>query len=317
MGVRRRILNTGLIQGIKHRLNKVILPGTENVSAYEVIKTYFYGIQQSSITLRASAAAFRFFLALFPGLIFLFSLIPYIPIQNFQVKLLVILHDVLPRNAYELTEETFADMVSNPRGGLLSIGFLAALYFSTNGIHAMINAFNHSIHVDEKRTGFRQRMISILLMFILTVLIVLAIALLILSNLVLNYLVELHDLIGQMNFFLVQIGQWVVILGLFFIAISFLYWLGPAKQVRFRFLNPGAIVASLMIVLTSAGFSFYVNNFGQFNKLYGSLGTVIVIMLWIYFNSLFILSGFELNATIYSLSRKKKEKVLSSTSLPE
>lgn len=307
MGIRRRILDSPPFVVIKNRLHKVYMPGTGGVSIYEIIKTYFHGIQESSITLRASASAFRFFLALFPGLIFLFSLIPYIPIKNFQVTLLALLQDVLPRNAYELTADTFEDMINHPRGGLVSIGFIAALYFSTNGIHSMIHAFNHSIHVAERRTTFRQRLISILLVIILTILIVLAIALLIISNVVLGYLSELTDVLGKFNYFFLQVGQWVITLALFFIAISFLYWLGPAKKVRFKFLNPGAILASLLIVLTSVGFSFYVNNFGQFNKLYGSLGTIIVIMLWIYFNSLFILSGFELNASIHFLQRKKNE----------
>lgn len=308
MGIRSRILDTAPVQLIKNRLDKIIVPGTDNVSLHEVIVTYFHGIQQSSITLRASAAAYRFFIALFPGIIFLFSLIPYIPIKNFQSELLAILHDVLPRNAYELTADTFEDMVNNPRGGLLSVGFLAALYFSTNGIHTMIDAFNHSIHVDEKRTGFRQRLVSIILLFILVLLLTVAIVLLIISDIVLDYLVGLNDIIGQLNFVMLQVGQWIIIFALFFLVISFLYWLGPAKKVRMRFLNSGAIFASILIVLSSVGFSFYVNNFGQFNKLYGSLGTVIVIMLWIYLNSLFIISGFELNASIYYLQRKKKSE---------
>lgn len=307
MSISRKILDTAPIQFFKRKLQHVIIPGTANVSMHEVIKTYFHGINQSSITLRASAAAYRFFIALFPGIIFLFSLIPYIPIDNFQRELLEILHDVLPKNAYELTAATFEDMVKNPRGGLLSFGFISALYFSTNGIHTMIDAFNHSIHVDEKRTGFRQRLVSVILLFILFLLIVIAIALLIISGIILNYLSGLTDIIGQLNFIMLQVGQWIILFALIFLVVSFLYWLGPAKKVRFRFFNPGAIFASLMIVLSSVAFSFYVNNFGQFNKLYGSLGTVIVIMLWIYFNSLFILSGFELNASIYYLKKKKSQ----------
>lgn len=309
MGVRQRIkeklLRIPLIFNIVEKSKKVVLPGFGGMPIYTVFAFFITEINKNSITTRAYAVAFQFFLAIFPGLIFLFSLIPYIPIENFQEQLLMLLHEILPKNAYDLTRATFEDLVKNPRGGLLSLGFVIAFYFAANGIHAIINAFNHSYHTTEKRGFIKQKLTSVTLVFILVILMILAITLIIFSGVAIKFLTEKGILLDDFSIFLLQAGQWLIILLLFFLAISFLYYLGPSKKVRFKFINPGSSLATLLCILTSLGFTFYVNNFGQYNKLYGSIGTIMVIMLWIYFNSLILLTGFELNASIYLAKQEK------------
>jgi membrane protein len=280
------------------KTRKVSLPGFEKVPVYDVGVFFFRGIWQGAITTRASSIAFNFFLALFPAIIFFFTLIPFVSSINFQSEILGLLKDVMPRNAYETVKDTLEDILTNQRGSLLSIGFFAALYFSTSGISSMIEAFNTSIHSTETRTWLSQRIISFLLVLILSVLITTAITMIVFSEIAMNYLVNLHILKDDWIFYLLYFGKWVIIIALFFFAISFLYYFAPVKKEKWRFISAGSTLSTLLTILTSLCFSYYINNFGQYNKLYGSIGTVLVILLWLYFNSIVLLIGFELNVSI-------------------
>lgn len=275
-------------------LKKTVLPGFQKVPLYYVMKYFGRGLRKGALQTRASALAFHFFLAIFPSIIFLFTLIPYIPINNFQEQLLGIIQSVMPHSAFEATRSTILDIVQHQRGGLLSVGFVAALYFSTNGFNSMIEAFNRSYHAVETRSWLRQRLVSLVLTIIVTLLIVAAIAAIIVTEIMLAKM----SFMGEAVQYLIIIGRFCTIFALFFSTISFMYYLGPARDVRWKFVNAGSLFATFGSLLTSYGFAYYVNNFGQYNKLYGSIGTLIVILLWIYFNSYILLLGFELNASI-------------------
>lgn len=280
---------------------KIILPGFQKMPLHDVAIFFFKGMQKGALPMRASAVSFSFFLAIFPSIIFVFTLIPYIPIDNFQEKLLGLLAEFMPHNAYEATKDTIMDIITNQRGGLLSIGFLSALYFSTNGFNALITAFNTTYHEIETRSPFQQRLVSILLVIISTLLLTIAIGLIIGSELALNYIFDK----GQLSYYLILSGRWVILFGLFYSLISFTYFLGPSRKTRWRFASAGSMFATVLSVVMSVGFAYYVNNFGQYNKLYGSIGTLLVVLLWIYFNSLVILLGFELNASIHQAKQQK------------
>ncbi len=291
------------------KLKKITLPGFGGVPLLTVILFFWNGLINGAITTRASAIAFNFFLALFPMILFFFSLIPYIPIEDFQAELMRLLEDMLPQNAFLAVQDTLEEIVTRQRFDLLSIGFIAALYFSTNGITSLITAFNASYHSFKERGWLSQRLIAIALVCILSTIIVSAVLLLIFSKDALNYLLE-HRLISDgITYYLLLIGQWIVIMALFFSATSVLYYFAPSRRVQFRFVSAGAILASLLMILTSWGFSFYVNNFSQYNKLYGSIGTLLVILMWIYFNALVLLIGFELNISIKQAENKKREEL--------
>lgn len=280
----------------------ITLPGFEGVPLYDVITHFLTAITKGAIPMRASAVSFNFFLAIFPSVIFIFTLIPYIPIENFQERLLSLLKEIMPHNAYEATKETIFDIVTNQRGGLLSVGFISALYFSTNGFNSLITTFNATYHDMETRSPFQQRLVSIYLVIISTLLITIAIALMIFSEIALNIIFKKEQLV----YYLVMLGRWIILFGLFYSMISFTYFLGPSKKSRRRFASPGSMLATVLSVLTSVAFTYYVNNFGQYNKLYGSIGTLIVILLWIYLNSLVILAGFDLNASIRQAKYSRK-----------
>jgi len=276
----------------------VALPGFDNIPIYHVIDFFFTGIHRGSIITRAQSLSYSFFLAIFPAIIFLFSLIPYVPIHNFQDQLLALIKDVLPQNAYEATRETIEDIIKLKHGSLLSLGFLFALYFTTNGIMALIRGFNSSYHAQEKRSAVKQRIVAINLTLIISVLVIVATALVVFSQTFFKWLVKQHILKNKTQLMLLMAGKWIVVLELLFFAISFLYYYAPAVKKKWRFVSAGSTFATVLTMLASVGFAYFVNNFGQYNKLYGSIGTLIVIMLWINFNSLILLLGFELNASI-------------------
>ena len=275
----------------------IVLPGFEGLSLYEVITFFIESLRKGVILIRASSLAFNYMLAIFPAIIFLFTVLAYIPIDNFQEELLILLKDVLPRNAYESVRSTVEDLVSERRGSLLSFGFLVALFFSSNGVNSMINAFN-TTYKTKSRSAISQRLVAAGLTLILSMLLITAIALIIFSEIALDFLIAKGLLTVDLTYYLLIAGKWFTIVALIFCAISFLYYLGPAKDIRWKFITAGSTLATVLTLVTSSGFSYFVNNFGHYNKVYGSIGTLMVIMLWLHFNSVILLIGFELNASI-------------------
>lgn len=290
-----------LIDWSKH----IDLPGFKGMNLFEVGSFFIKGLEKGAITTRASSIAFNFFLAFFPALIFFFTLIPYIPIDNFQEILLQLLGEVLPSSTNEAAFGTLNDIISNPRGGLLSFGFILALYFSTNSINSLMEAFNSSYHISENRGMWKQRIIAVGLTLALSFMLILAIAIIVFTQIASAYFVDL-GLLKESSIILIKVGKWVTLLMFLFLGLSLLFQYAPAKKSYWQFFSPGAILATLFIVITSLGFGYYIDHFGQYNKLYGSIGTLIVILLWMYFNAMVMLIGFELNASLYSVQETKK-----------
>ncbi|TAH39175.1 MAG: YihY/virulence factor BrkB family protein [Bacteroidetes bacterium] len=302
----RKTLSLPIVKHFVAYTKRIALPGFEKMPIYDVADFFFTGIQRGSIVTRAQSLAFSFFLAIFPAIIFLFSLIPYVPINNFQNEIMKLIESVLPQNAYLTVRSTIEDIIRIQRGGLLSVGFIMALYFTTNGFMTMMRGFNSSYHVVESRTPFQQRKVAIVLTFILSILVIISTTLIIFSEVATAYLVEQSILKSKTQVILIMFGKWTVVLALFFFAISFLYYYAPAVKKTYRFISAGSTLATLLSIILSTGFAYFVNHFGQYNKIYGSIGTLIVIMLWIYFNSVILILGFELNA---SIDNAKKQSV--------
>jgi membrane protein len=248
-------------------------------------------------------------MALLPASIFIFTLIPFIPIPNFQQELIRLFENILPSNAFHFLETTIIDIVTHKSGGLLLFMFVATVIFSTNGIHAVIHAFVVSAHSFKTRSWVNQRKISVALLLIIVFMIATAGFFVIFGKLAVNRLVELHIIKRHLVYYLLIFLKWILVILLLFLAISFLYYFAPAKKTGFRFFSPGSTLATFLFILTSLGFSAYVNNFGQYNKLYGSIGTFMVILLWLYLNSIVILIGFELNVSILAALAEDEEKI--------
>jgi membrane protein len=293
---------------IRDRMSKLVLPGFDGLPISEVFTFVVKGFRKGVLVTRASSIAFNMLMALLPASIFLFTLIPFMPIHNFQKELIRLFENILPANAFNFLETTIIDIVTRKSKGLLLIMFAATVLFSTNGIHAIINAFVVSAHSFKSRSWFHQRKISVILLIIFIFLVFSGGILIIYEKVAVNRLVEYHIINRTLVIDLLRYLKWLVIIPLVFLTISFLYYYAPAKRTGFRFFSAGSTLATFLFLLTSLGFSAYVNKFGQYNKLYGSLGTLMVILIWLYLNSIAILIGFELNVSIRAALDKGSEE---------
>ncbi|MEJ2880691.1 YihY/virulence factor BrkB family protein [Pedobacter sp. GR22-6] len=284
-----------------------ILPGFSPLPLYTVASFFFKEIGKDSLVNKASSLAYNFMLAIFPAIIFLFTLIPFIPKRiGFQDKLLQLITLVLPADAYQAFSDTLDEIVHKQNRGLLSVGFFLSLFFATNGIHSLMMAFNKSSLIIETRSWFKQRMMAILLTLVIALSVIVCITAMFVGELALGYIdSELKVKDGLMSF-AIDLTRWALLGILYFVTISILYKYGPAHAKKWRFLSAGSWLATILAFLTIWGFSFYINNFSAYNKIYGSIGTLIVIMIWLYLNSLILLIGFELNASVDLSKRSVK-----------
>lgn len=278
--------------------HSVTLPGFDGMPMSRVFSFFYKGIVNGAITTRSSAISFNLFVAIFPSLIFLFTLIPFIPIENFQETLLSLLEDIIPQSAWESVNETLLDIVMRPHGSWLSIGFVLALFFSTNGINSMIEAFNASYHTMETRGILSQRWVAFVLILVLAFMLVIAITFIVSGSSLLQYFKSEGFLQDRFIYILIDSLRWFALVALTYFGISIIYYWAPAKKRPFKFFSAGSSATTIFIMLTNIGFNYYANNLATYNALYGSIGTLLLILLWIYFNSTILLIGFELNVSI-------------------
>jgi membrane protein len=206
---------------------------------------------------------------------------------------------LLPKNAFLAFESTLEDIVKNQNGKLLSLGFILALFFATNGIHTLMQAFNKSSLIVETRTWLKQRFIALNLTLLIAFSLILGVSVMIIGEFTINFLInELNLKEGKFWIYLIMVSRWVIIILVYFVTISLLYRYGPANSKKWKFFSAGSWLSTILAVLTSIGFTYYINNFGTYNKLYGSIGTLLVMMIWLYLNSFILLLGFELNASL-------------------
>jgi membrane protein len=193
---------------------------------------------------------------------------------------------------------TLVDVITRPRSGLLILNFILTLYFSTNGVNSLIEAFNSTAHTIETRTIVKQYLISIVLVMIISMLLILSIGLMTIGTWLLN-LIFTESVVNSLFYLVImQVLRWITIAALLLVAISFLYFLAPSKRGRFRFISAGSMLATILVIVSTLGFNYYVDNFSKYNALYGSIGTLLIVLVWIYLNSISLLIGFELNASI-------------------
>ncbi len=294
------------IQHLTDRCRKITFPGTFGLSLHEVISSFIKGLMKGSLNIRATSIAFHFLLALGPAIIFLLGLIPYLPVRNFQDGLMDILVDVIPENSYHMLESILQE-IYRARHGLQIFGFLVSLFFIQKGLNGVIEAFNATYHTIGSRPWIERRLISVGLFVILFILVTTAAILLFFCNLGIRHLYAVGTIKAFTTYALLLTGKWIIILALTFLAISFLYYWAPARKTKWRLFTPGSIFATLQSILTSLAFSYFVNHFAPFNRFYGSIGTLIAVMLWMNFNAIALLAGFELNASIKNARFKKLE----------
>jgi len=286
----------GLLRSV---LNRVMIGHRPAVPLYDLLVYLLHQLRHSDLSLRASAIGFSFFLALFPGLLFLFTLMAYIPVPGLEQTIRRTAHELLPPPALELLMTTVEDILRRQQGGLLSFGFLLAFYFATTGISTLSQSFNLSLDVKESRGFVLQKLTTLGLTILLTLCLLSALLLILLGDFILSEMDRRGWIPDGLLPLLLSGLLWLGIVLLVYVGISLLYYFAPNAPRRHSFFALGSTLATLLFIGSSMGFSYYVQHFGNYNRLYGSLGTLIVLMLWIYVNALVILIGFELNSALY------------------
>ncbi|MCW3073641.1 MAG: hypothetical protein JWP69_710 [Flaviaesturariibacter sp.] len=306
-GLKKRFYASRPVKGMIRRSKGYSVPGTDAFSLHDVWVAFFQQLKRTSLVERAAAISFNVFMAIPPVLLFVFTLIPYLPIsKQFINEMFGLIRDLIPGEENNSVIIGFLqDFLDKPRGELLSFGLLLALFFSSNAMMGLLRSFDKNYEGFIKRSGLRKRRTALKLTFIVFTTVFTSILLLIAQSTVLQY-------VGVENKFvrnLISETRWIVVLFLVFLSISFIYRYGPSLTTRWRFINPGAVFATSLMILATALVTFWVNNFSNYNKLYGSISAVFILMSLIYINSLIVLIGFELNVTINNL-RVKAEKAV-------
>ena len=281
---------------------KIILPGLEGLSLYDLWEIYSVGIIKGTFSTRAGSIAFSFFMAIFPFLLFILNLIPYVWfIDDFQLEVLAFMDTLLPPQTSEFFNEIFADIVNNPRGGLLSITFILSIFLMTNGINAIFTGFEFSYHTTINRSIIRQYLVALGTSIIIALMLLFSV----IAFVYLTYIIEDLKAIGIFsdNLYWAQIGRYLVFVLLIYNAVATLYYFGTKEGRNSRYFSVGAFFTTLLIMLTTFLFSIYIENFSTYNKLYGSIGALLILMVYIWINANILLLGFELNASINRLKQ--------------
>jgi membrane protein len=286
---------------LHRRLRFIVLPGFEGMPLYDVLAFFFRGLFKGVITYRAAAIAFNFFLALIPFVLLIFSLIPFVTTINFQNDILDMLDKLIPSNIYNMVESTLTEIISRPSTKLLSVVSLLSIYFSVNGIDTILEGFNQSYHQTEIWPWWKQKVQAFLLVVGLSFLIFISMILLNFGKHIIAYFSS-HDIFtNQFTFVSLTILQWLIILFNILLSISFLYYFGQAKDReinKYRFISPGSLLATILFIAGGLLLKMYFENFSRYNLVYGSIGSLIILMIWLYYNAIILLIGFELNASI-------------------
>lgn len=288
---------------------RVSFPGFQGESIYNVMHFFFKQILNEDLNMRSSALAFSFFIALFPAIIFLFTLIPYIPINDTKDEVLKFFEQILDKSTYETIKVTINDILRKKHSGVLSFGFLLALYFASNGFFSLMQLFNKYAHTKETRTVIKQRIVSIFLALFFSVLLITAVVLITAGEWGTNWLLAHHWIKGKTVVNILTVVRWIVSIALFFSTISSLFYFAPSRKHKWKFISTGSTLAVILSLSSTVLFSYYVNNFASYNKLYGSIGTLIVVLLLLQFNCLILQIGFELNVSIENAVRKRLKDV--------
>ena len=284
---------------------KIKIPGLQGMSLYDVLEMYIIGIVEGALTTRAGGIAFSFFMAVFPFMLFILTLIPYIPIEGFQDGLFSLIKEALPPQTFEAVNSVLGDIINNQYGGLLSFGFVLSIFLMTNGVNAIFGGFEYSYHVKEFRNIFRTYFISLGVSLLMSLFLIITVGLVILYQIALTKIDENGWLnISDLNLF--YYGRGFLFLLMIFTIVSLLFRFGTKQGKETRFFSPGAILTTILSLFTFYLFGIYVIKFAQYNQLYGSIGTLLILMLFVWLNAIILLLGFELNASLYSLRHQNK-----------
>lgn len=303
----RIILNWPPIAFVIRKSKSLYIPGFQGIPLYDVVVFFIKQVNKIGLNERAAAISFNLIMALPATILFLFSILPYFPeFLNIKQQMLALFEDISPNsNTYKIIANLMDDLMQRSLG-VFSFGFLLVVYYASNAMMSLIITFDRSI-MEHKRFFLHQRWKAIQLTTII-ILLLIASTLILLGQEQLTYLIK--QLLGVKKSNLVWLNsiRWVVIIGLFFYGIAFIYKYAPSVKIRWKLVSPGSLLATTLILSTTLLFSYWVNNFGNYNKVYGSIGTIMILMILAYINSLILLIGFELNVSITYLTQHAAQR---------
>ncbi len=289
-------------------LREFTLPGLDGVPVFRVAQFFLNEMKTNSLATRSKSIAYSFFLSLFPALVFIFTLIPYaLAIINFpdlDIYVLKLIKDVSPspeifKFLKSFIEPLLRDLTRNRRPSLLTSTFIMTLFLTSNGVVAMMSSFDKSYTHYRKRNALQTRVVALKITMLIVMLFTFSIVLIVAGQDILQFILHLLKIKDVFINILFNIVRYSTIVLLFFFSISLIYYYGPATKKKYRFISTGATVATILSIFASIGFSYYLQNFMKLNTLFGSIGTIMVILIWLNINAYVLLIGYEINAAIY------------------
>jgi membrane protein len=308
-GVESKLRKIPVIKQLIAVLDKIKLPWLHGLSLYELIDLYFIGIIEGAISYRAAAIAWSFFMALFPFMLFILNLIPYIPIEGFQEDFLGFVQQSVPPTTYDAIAVIINDILHNSNSGLISTGFFMAILLMTNGINAILGGFEGSHHIDimSKRKFFRQYIVSLGLSILLSMVLIITVAAIIVFEVFIQK-TKIQDVLSD-NIPLIEMGRYIFVILMILITTSLLFKFGIKRDAKRSFISIGSVFTTILIILSSYFFGIWVVKFSKYNELYGSIGTLLVVMFYIWINCMILLLGFDLNSSINHIKRQKQKEL--------
>jgi len=307
MSVEQRIKNFPPIKQLIKLGYGIKLPWLYGLSLYELLELYISGIIEGALSYRAAAIAFSFFMALFPFTLFILNLIPYIPIQGFQDDFLNFVQEGVPPTTYDAISKIINDILHNSNSGLISTGFFMAILLMTNGVNAILGGFENSAHITLKRKFFRQYLVSLGMSILLSLLLIITVAAIVIFEVFIQK-TKIQDVLSE-DIPLIQMSRYIFLLIMILVTTSLLFKFGIKRDGKRAFISIGSVFTTILIVFSSYFFGIWVVRFSKYNELYGSIGTLLIVMFYIWINCMILLLGFELNALIQKLKRHKEKEL--------
>ena len=295
-----------VLRNIVKPLQMIKLPWLQGLSLYDLLELYGLGIAEGALSYRAGAIAFSFFMALFPFALFILNLIPYIPIDGFQQDFSNFVEESVPPNTYDAIALIINDILNNSHSGLLSSGFIMAIFLMANGLNAILGGFETSHHVIIKRGFFSQYFVALGMSLLLSMLLLVTVAMIVVFEVFIQKTI-IQDVLSD-RIPLIIIGRYVFVILMILITTSILFKFGIKHDKNRSFVSIGSVFTTILIILSSYGFGIWVIKFSKYNQLYGSIGTLLIMMFYIWLNCMILLLGFELDAAINKLKRHKSDE---------
>jgi membrane protein len=294
-----------VLRNIINVLQRIKLPWLQGLSLFDLIKLYSVGILEGALSYHASAVAFSFFMALFPFALFILNLIPYIPIEGFQIDFLQFVKEGVPPNTYDAIANIINDILNNSHSGLVSTGFLLSIFLMANGLNGILGGFESSRHVLEKRGFFHQYLISLALSLLLSFLLIITVSAIVVFEVFIQKTM-IQDMLSD-RIPLIILGRYAFVILMILVTISVLFRFGTKQKNKPSFITIGSVFTTILVIISSYFFGIWVIKFSKYNELYGSIGTLLIMMFYIWINCMILLLGFELNSIISKLKVKKLE----------